>query len=100
MIGKRVEIIHGKRTSCGKRVKLETYAEIYGLCKEGLVFGKDVTFGKGVMISPSSYYGGDFEKGFAIGDNSSIDPDVYVGRLEMIVFRKNVMIDLKMQSFR
>ena len=79
MIGKGVQITHGKHITCGKRVKFEDYSEIHGLCSDGLVFGNDVTIGRGVMIRPSSYYGGDLGKGLEIGDNSSIGPDAYVG---------------------
>ena len=42
------------------------------------MFGNDVTIGKEVMISPSSYYDGDGGKDFVIGANSSINPDAYM----------------------
>ena len=99
MIGKGVQITHGKHITCGKRVKFEDYAEIHGLCSEGLVFGNDVTIGRGVMIRPSSYYGGDLGKGLEIGDNSSIGPDAYVGCSGKIVIGKNVMFGPKCSLF-
>ena len=99
MIGKGVQITHGKHITCGKRVKFEDYAEIHGLCSEGLMFGNDVTIGRGVMIRPSSYYGGDLGKGLAIGDNSSIGPDAYVGCSGKIVIGKNVMFGPKCSLF-
>jgi hypothetical protein len=46
MIGKGVKITHGKHITCGKRVKFEDYSEIQGLCRDGLVFGNDVTIGR------------------------------------------------------
>ena len=58
LIGKHATITHGSHIRCGKNVKFEDYAEIHGLCEE-LVFGDNVTIGRGVMIRPSSYYGGD-----------------------------------------
>ena len=99
MIGKGVQITHGKHITCGKRVKFEDYSEIHGLCSEGLVFGNDVTIGRGVMIRPSSYYGGDLGKGLVIGDNSSIGPDAYVGCSGKIVIGKNVMFGPKCSLF-
>lgn len=99
MIGKRVQITHGKHITCGKRVKFEDYAEIQGLCSDGLIFGNDVTIGRGVMIRPSSYYGGDLGKGLVIGDNSSIGPDAYVGCSGKIVIGKNVMFGPKCSLF-
>lgn len=99
MIGKGVQIIHGKHITCGKRVKFEDYSEIHGLCSDGLVFGNDVTIGRGVMIRPSSYYGGDLGKGLEIGDNSSIGPYAYVGCSGKIVIGKNVMFGPKCSLF-
>ena len=99
MIGKGVRITHGKHIVCGKRVKFEDFSEIHGLCSEGLIFGNDVTVGRGVMIRPSSYYGGDLGKGLEIGDNSSIGPDAYVGCSGKIVIGKNVMFGPKCSLF-
>jgi acetyltransferase-like isoleucine patch superfamily enzyme len=99
LIGKGVQITHGKHIACGKRVKFEDYAEIHGLCRDGLIFGNDVTIGRSVMIRPSSYYGGDLGKGLVIGDNSSIGPDAYVGCSGKIVIGKNVMFGPKCSLF-
>ena len=71
LVGKHVQISHGKHISCGKNVKFEDYAEIHGLCSEGLVFGDYVTISRGVMIRPSSYYGGDYGQGLVMGEHSS-----------------------------
>ena len=57
LVGKGVQITHGKHICCGKNVKFEDYSEIHGLCSEGLNFGDYVTISRGVMIRPSSYYG-------------------------------------------
>lgn len=58
LVGKHVKITHSRHIICGKNVKFEDYAEIQGLCSEGLNFGDYVTISRGVMIRPSSYYGG------------------------------------------
>lgn len=98
LVGKNTLITHGNHIKCGKNVKFEDYAEIHGLCEE-LVFGNNVTISRGVMIRPSSYYGGDYGKGIIIGDNSSIGPYGYVGCSGKIVIGKNVMFGPKCSLF-
>lgn len=98
LIGKGVQISHGKHIRCGKNVKFEDYSEIHGLCEE-LVFGNNVTISRGVMIRPSSYYGGDYGKGLVMGDNSSIGPHGYVGCSGKITIGKNVMLGPKCSLF-
>lgn len=71
LVGKKVQISHGKHIRCGKSVKFEDYSEIHGLCSEGLVFDDYATIGKGI-INPSSYYGGDYGIGLTIGEHGSI----------------------------
>ena len=98
LVGKHTSITHGKHIRCGRNVKFEDYTEIHGLCEE-LVFGNNVTISRGVMIRPSSYYGGDYGKGLVIGDNSSIGPHGYVGCSGKITIGKNVMFGLKCSLF-
>lgn len=99
LVGKGVQISHGKHISCGKNVKFEDFSEIHGLCSEGLVFGDYVTIGRGVMIRPSSYYGNDLGKGLVIGEHSSIGPHGYVGCSGKITIGKNVMFGPKCSLF-
>ena len=98
LVGKHTSITHGKHIRCGRNVKFEDYTEIHGLCEE-LVFGNNVTISRGVMIRPSSYYGGDDGKGLVIGDNSSIGPHGYVGCSGKITIGKNVMFGPKCSLF-
>lgn len=98
-VGKHVQITHGKNISCGKNVKFEDYAEIHGLCSDGLIFGDYVTISRGVMIRPSSYYGGDYGKGLVMGEHSSIGPYSYVGCSGKINIGKNVMFGPKCSLF-
>ena len=91
LVGKGVRISHGKHVCCGRNVKFEDYAEIHGLCLEGLNFGDYVTISRGVMIRPSSYYGGDYGIGLTMGDHSSIGPYGYVGCSGRITIGRNVM---------
>jgi acetyltransferase-like isoleucine patch superfamily enzyme len=99
LVGKHVQISHGKHISCGRNVKFEDYAEIHGLCSEGLVFGDNVTISRGVMIRPSSYYGGDYGHGLVMGDHSSIGPYGYVGCSGKITIGKNMMFGPKCSLF-
>lgn len=99
LVGKHVQITHGKHITCGKNVKFEDYAEIHGLCSEGLNFGNYVTISRGVMIRPSSYYGGDLGAGLSMGDHSSIGPYGYVGCSGRITIGKNVMFGPKCSLF-
>jgi acetyltransferase-like isoleucine patch superfamily enzyme len=99
LVGRHVQITHGNHIICGKNVKFEDYAEIHGLCEEGLIFGDNVTIGRNVMIRPSSYYGKDYGKGLVVGDNSSIGPHAYVGCSGKITIGKNVMFGPKCSLF-
>ena len=99
LVGKGVQISHGKHIRCGKNVKFEDFAEIHGLCSEGLSFGDYVTISRGVMIRPSSYYGGDYGMGLTMGEHSSIGPYGYVGCSGKITIGKNVMFGPRCSLF-
>lgn len=99
LVGKGVRISHGKHIHCGKNVKFEDYSEIHGLCSEGLNFGDYVTISRGVMIRPSSYYGGDYGIGLTMGEHSSIGPYGYIGCSGKITIGKNVMFGPKCSLF-
>lgn len=98
-VGKRVQITHRKHIRCGKNVKFEDFCEIHGLCSEGLNFGDYVTISRGVMIRPSSYYGGDYGIGLTMGNHSSIGPYGYIGCSGKIVIGNNVMFGPKCSLF-
>ena len=101
LVGKGVQISHGKHIRCGKNVKFEDYSEIHGLCSEGLNFGDYVTISRGVMIRPASYYGGDYGMGLTMGEHSSIGPMVMLDVLEesqlarMLCLGQNAVCSLK-----
>ena len=99
LVGKKVQISHGSHIRCGKNVKFEDFSEIHGLSSEGLTFGDNVTISRGVMIRPSSYYGGDLGAGLVMGDHSSIGPHGYVGCSGKIVIGSNVMFGPKCSLF-
>ena len=99
LVGKGVKITHGKHIRCGKNVKFEDFSEVHGLCSDGLNFGDYVTISRGVMIRPSSYYGGDYGVGLTMGEHSSIGPYGYVGCSGRITIGKNVMFGPKCSLF-
>lgn len=99
LVGKNVQITHGKHIRCGRNVKFEDFSEIHGLCSDGLNFGDYVTISRGVMIRPSSYYGGDYGIGLTMGEHSSIGPYGYVGCSGRITIGKNVMFGPKCSLF-
>lgn len=99
LVGKGVQITHGNHIRCGKNVKFEDFSEIHGLCSCGLNFGDYVTISRGVMIRPSSYYGGDYGMGLTMGEHSSIGPYGYVGCSGKITIGKNVMFGPKCSLF-
>ena len=99
LVGKNVKVSHGRHISCGKNVKFEDYVEVHGLCKDGIILGNNVTISRGVMIRPSSYYGGDLGAGLTMGDNSSIGPHGYVGCSGKITIGNNVMFGPKCSLF-
>ena len=63
------------------------------------MFGDFVTISRGVMIRPSSYYGGDLGHGLVMGDHSSIGPYGFVGCSGKITIGKNVMFGPKCSLF-
>ena len=99
LVGIGTRITHGSHIRCGKNVKFEDYSEIQGLGAEGLIFGDNVTIGRGVMIRPSSYYGGDLGVGLYMGSNSSIGPHGYIGCSGKIIIGSNVMFGPKCSLF-
>lgn len=99
-VGKKVSISHKRNIYCGKKVKFESYSEIHGLSKQGLVFSDNVTIGRYTEIRPSSYYGvGNIGEGLYIGKNSSIGPNGFIGCSGKITIGNNVMIGPKVSMF-
>lgn len=99
LVGKNVQITHGKNICCGKNVKFEDFSEIHGLCRDGIILGDYVTISRGVMIRPSSYYGIDLGEGLVIGNHSSIGPYSYVGCAGKIIIGENVMFGPRCNIF-
>jgi acetyltransferase-like isoleucine patch superfamily enzyme len=74
------------------RLVLEDYAEVHGLSTEGISFGASVSIGRGTLIRPSSYYGGEAGVGLRFGDRSSIGPGGYIGCSGRVAVGNDVMM--------
>lgn len=99
LVGKRVQITHAHNIVCGRGVKFEDYVEIQALCSEKIILGDFVTLSRGVMIRPSSYYGGDLGKGLEMGRHSSIGPYGYIGCSGKVEIGNNVMFGPRCSLF-
>ena len=91
-IGRRVRLSHVGRIAHTGRLVIEDGAEVQGLAKRGLVFGEDVSIGAGVMIRPTSYYGGEVGEGLRVGDRSSLGAHCFIGCSGFISIGDDVMI--------
>jgi acetyltransferase-like isoleucine patch superfamily enzyme len=74
------------------RLVLEDFSEVHGLSSEGISFGADVSIGRGTLIRPSGYYGGEVGIGLRFGDRSSIGPGGYIGCSGRVVVGNDVMM--------
>lgn len=61
------------------RLVIEDFAEVQGLSRDGVRFGAEVSIGRGTLIRPSSYYGGDVGWGLQMGARSSIGARGFIG---------------------
>lgn len=95
MIGRRVTITHPQTIRCGYGFVVEDDAELHGLCRDGLVFGNNVTIGRAAQIRPSGYYGRALGVGLVIGDNSNIGPSCFIGAFGGIRIGHDVMMAAK-----
>jgi acetyltransferase-like isoleucine patch superfamily enzyme len=91
-VGQGARIRNPSMVSHTGRLVLEDYAEVHGLSTEGVSFGANVSIGRGTLIRPSSYYGGDAGIGLHFGDRSSIGPGGYIGCSGRVVIGNDVMM--------
>ncbi|TFC82989.1 acyltransferase [Cryobacterium cheniae] len=92
LLGRGSRIRNAQFVSHAGRLVVEDSAEIQGLSREGIVFGRDVSVGSGTLIRPSSYYGGEIGIGLQVGDRSSFGADCFIGCSGRIVIGSDVMI--------
>lgn len=92
MIGRGVTITHPQMIRCGYGFVVEDNAELHGLCRDGLVFGNNVTIGRGAQVRPSGYYGRALGVGLVVGDNSNIGPSCFIGAFGGIRIGRDVMM--------
>ena len=91
-LGRGAKILNPGYVSHRGRLVIEPYAEIHGISQGGINFGSDVSIGRGTMIRPSSYYGGEIGEGLWIGDRSSIGCDGFIGCSGRIAIGSDVMM--------
>lgn len=99
LIGRRAQIRNAQFISHSGRLVIEDFAEIQGLSRDGIRFGRDVSLGRNCLIRPSGYYGGEVGVGLTIGDRSSIGPDCFVGCSGEITIGTDVMIGPSVRLF-
>lgn len=92
LLGRGARIQNPGYVSHEGRLVLEPFAEVQGLSREGINFGSDVSIGRGTLIRPSSYYGGEIGEGLWIGDRSSIGCDGFIGCSGRISIGSDVMM--------
>lgn len=92
LLGRGARILNPSFVSHTGRLVLEPYAEVQGVSRGGINLGSDVSIGRGTMIRPSSYYGGEIGEGLRIGDRSSIGCDGFIGCSGRISIGSDVMM--------
>lgn len=92
LLGRGARILNPGYVSHEGRLVLEPYAEIQGISSGGVNLGVDVSIGRGTLIRPSSYYGGEIGEGLWIGDRSSIGCDGFIGCSGRISIGSDVMM--------
>ncbi|TFD32935.1 acyltransferase [Cryobacterium sp. TMT1-62] len=92
LLGRGARILNPSFVSHTGRLVLEPYAEVQGVSRGGINLGSDVSIGRGTMIRPSSYYGGEIGEGLWIGDRSSIGCDGFIGCSGRISIGSDVMM--------
>ncbi|WP_420063956.1 acyltransferase [Microbacterium marmarense] len=90
--GKSVTILNAQFVSHVGRLVLEDYVELQGASQLGISFGENVSIGRGTMIRPSSYYGGEAGVGLRMGDRSSVGAGGFIGCSGWIEIGNDVMI--------
>ncbi|SDZ39318.1 acyltransferase [Herbiconiux ginsengi] len=91
-VGRGARIKNPQKFSHTGRVIIEDFAEIHCLSQGGIVFGDEISIGRGVQIRPTGYYGGPVGQGLVMGDRSSIGPGGYIGCSGQITIGNDVLM--------
>jgi len=97
--GKSVKIRNPRYIYSYGNLVIEDYAEIQGISKRGIHFGKNVTIGRFAMIRPSGYYGREIGEGLKIGDHSNIGAYNYIGCSGYIEIGNDVMLSPRVSIY-
>ncbi|WP_349357735.1 acyltransferase [Salinibacterium sp. G-O1] len=90
--GRGVSLYNARFISYSGRLVLEDYVELQGVSENGIQFGDSVSIGRGAMIRPSSYYGGDAGLGMRIGSRSSVGAGSFIGCSGWIEIGDDVLV--------
>ncbi|WP_284983038.1 acyltransferase [Arthrobacter sp. efr-133-TYG-118] len=91
-VGRGARLKNPQLISHKGRFVVEDYAEVQGLAQHGLNFGDEVSIGRGTLIRPSSYYGGEIGVGLWVGDRSSFGAGCFIGCSGEIRIGNDVML--------
>lgn len=91
-VGRGARLRNPQCISHDGRLVVEDFAEVQGLAKHGLNFGRDVSIGRATQIRPSSYYGGEIGVGLWVGDRSSFGAGCFIGCSGEIRIGNDVML--------
>ncbi|MGO4651545.1 DapH/DapD/GlmU-related protein [Arthrobacter sp. 2RAF22] len=91
-VGRGARLTNPQMISHQGRLVVEDFAEVQGLTKYGLNFGSDVSIGRGCMIRPTSYYGGEVGVGLWVGDRTSFGAGCFIGCSGEIRIGNDVML--------
>lgn len=92
LVGRGARIMNAGYLSHRGRLVIEDFVELQSISHGGVNLGSDVSIGRGTLIRPSSYYGGEVGDGLWIGDRSSIGPSGFIGCSGRIVIGSDVMM--------
>lgn len=90
-VGRRAQVRNPGYIRAAGRLVIEDLAEVQGLSTHGVTFGAEVSIGRGAMIRPTSYYGGDVGWGLVMGDRSSIGAGSFIGCSGRVEIGSDVM---------
>lgn len=99
LVGRRTTISNPSYIHHAGRLVIEDGAEVQGLSRLGLRFGEEVSIGPGVMIRPSSYYGGEIGEGLVVGDRSSLASGCFIGCSGFISIGDDVLLGPAVRIF-
>jgi acetyltransferase-like isoleucine patch superfamily enzyme len=98
-VGRGARIKNPAFVSHDGQLVIEDFAEVQGLSRDGIHFGAEVSIGRGTLIRPSSYYGGEVGWGLNMGARSSIGAGGFIGCSGRIEIGEDVLMGPDVRLF-